>query len=202
MDYPVVEIFSSFQGEGANVGLPAVFLRFGGCNLSCPWCDTEWKRFQLMPGEDVRARILALPESAVIVTGGEPLLQPDLPELLSPLKAAGRYLCLETNGTIPVEDELRELFNYIAVSPKPQESFAVQYAEEVRIVADGIADERFCRNVRSHISAQRYFISPCERQGRFAYGAAYKLLSGLNANLTANSAWRLSLQVHKLAGFR
>lgn len=202
MDYPVVEIFSSFQGEGANCGLPAVFLRFGGCNLSCPWCDTDWRHAKTMSDDAIRARLAEAPENAIIVTGGEPLLQPGLFDLFSPLKSSGRYLALETNGTVTMSDELRGLFDYIAVSPKVDAPVAIDRADEVRIVADGVVNENFCRSTRAHIPAARYYISPCEQKGRFALGAAYKLLNGLNRNLSATLAWRLSLQIHKLAGFR
>ena len=105
------EIFCSVQGEGVNIGKPAVFLRLGLCNLKCTWCDTkytwDWDNYnpkeQLveMPLEDVEQEILRHNRKYLVVTGGEPMIQQDqLIPLLEHLENNGFFIEVETNGTI------------------------------------------------------------------------------------------------------
>jgi len=97
------EIFFSIQGEGANIGLPAVFLRLALCNLKCAWCDTlyawDWQQYDPqqnmleMPAETVEAQILAYKCRYAVITGGEPLIQKQqLTPLLERLKSQGYYI--------------------------------------------------------------------------------------------------------------
>lgn len=127
----VVEMFGpTLQGEGPHAGRPAVFLRFGGCNLSCSWCDTPYswdgRRFDLrreiqqLTVDQIMDRLP--PGNLVILTGGEPLLQQDnpwWPILLQQLYLEyPRGIHLETNGTLAPSDITRELVSHISVSPK------------------------------------------------------------------------------------
>ena len=82
MNLPVVEIFRSMQGEGANTGKPVVFVRLGRCNLACPWCDTDFSVTRPMPPEAIADAVDKCSEGvrAVVVTGGEPTVHPGLPE--------------------------------------------------------------------------------------------------------------------------
>lgn len=107
--YKVVELFTSINGEGQRAGQTAVFVRFQGCNLHCGFCDTMWANeknamYCLMSGEEIRDSILSTGIHNVTLTGGEPLLQEHIGELLSLL------LCLpslsveiETNGSINIQ---------------------------------------------------------------------------------------------------
>ena len=97
----VCEIFLSIQGEGARAGWPCGFVRLAGCNLRCAWCDTSyaWAGGEEMGLDDVLARAAELGCPRVEVTGGEPLLQPETPELLGRLCDAGFETLLETNGS-------------------------------------------------------------------------------------------------------
>ena len=85
MNYRVNEIFFTLQGEGAHSGIPAVFVRFSGCNLKCPWCDTEFADFTEMSTEEIIRQINELYDvpnerrKMVVLTGGEPSLQVDTP---------------------------------------------------------------------------------------------------------------------------
>ncbi|HTW24611.1 MAG TPA: radical SAM protein [Candidatus Baltobacteraceae bacterium] len=102
----ITEIFKSIQGEGTRAGLPCIFVRLTGCNLRCVWCDTAYAfhggtkhsldevlaRVHALSGEDVRKT------SLVEITGGEPLLQPETPELAQKLLAAGYTVMIETSG--------------------------------------------------------------------------------------------------------
>ena len=85
-NYRIVEIFESLQGEGYNTGMPAIFLRFGKCNLSCKWCDTEYNNFTIWTLEEVLGELSRYQTRNIIITGGEPTIQPHLSKLLSILK--------------------------------------------------------------------------------------------------------------------
>ena len=127
---PLVEAFGpTIQGEGAAAGRLAAFVRFGGCNLACVWCDSAYtwdgSRFDLrdeitmLTAGEVLARI---PEQGIVViTGGEPLLNqrnPAFVALLESLKEQGRELHIETNGTIVPNADVRRLIDVFIVSPK------------------------------------------------------------------------------------
>ena len=136
------EIFYSIQGEGVNIGKPAVFLRLGLCNLKCNWCDTkyawDWKIYnskeQLveMPVEDVEQEILRHNCKYLVVTGGEPMIQQNrLIPLLKHLELGGFFIEVETNGTIVPDQRLLNLVDHWSVSPKLQNSGNSQSLREV-----------------------------------------------------------------------
>ena len=95
------EIFYSLQGEGFHTGTPAVFIRFSGCNLRCSFCDTHHEEGTLMSDEQLIDAVSAYPCRMVILTGGEPSLWID-ETLIERLHQAGKYVCIETNGTHPL----------------------------------------------------------------------------------------------------
>lgn len=102
----VHEIFASIQGETSRTGLPTTFVRLSGCNLDCAWCDTveagrSWRELR---AAEVLGEVRALGLPRVCVTGGEPLLQPEVPGLLRDLVEAGFEVSLETNGTRSIAD--------------------------------------------------------------------------------------------------
>ena len=107
------EIFYSLQGEGFHTGTPAVFIRFSGCNLKCPFCDTHHEEGTLMSDEEILAEVRKYPARTVILTGGEPSLWID-EELINLLHQAGKFICIETNGTHPLPDGI----DWITCSPK------------------------------------------------------------------------------------
>ena len=206
VSFPVVELFESVQGEGANSGLPVVFLRLGGCNLACPWCDTDSSIFEMMEVETILNRLSAFLVRRLILTGGEPLIHPSLDILLTQLKQAGYWIALETNGLIDPSPALRQKLDYISASPKAYaatdylESRMISQADEVRIVVDGDI-VGFCKRMRHQIPARRYFLSPCTRNGKMNVAETLALLKRLNVDEQENP-WHLSLQLHKLIGIR
>ena len=129
---PISEVFGpTLQGEGPAAGKPATFIRFMGCNLSCSWCDTAYtwdgSRFDLgaertlMDARLVGRLAVAGDTDVVVLTGGEPLLQQEQPgwrQLLSHLEDHGRWVHLETNGTIPPSELTLAYTSLIVVSPK------------------------------------------------------------------------------------
>ena len=204
--YPVVEIFESLQGEGYNTGKTVVFLRFGRCNLACPWCDTEYVTYETLAEETVVARVAALKCKALILTGGEPFIQEGLESLLVRFKELGYWIGAETNGLVAPSRTCLSVLDYVAVSPKAMyvelydNECMVTRADEMRIVVDG--DVRtFCEEMRNRIEAAHYFLSPCERDGVFNFKETVGLLGSLNRG-RRQGKWLLSLQTHKLACFR
>ena len=205
------KIFSSIQGEGRNTGRPATFIRFAGCNLNCPWCDTRKHTKEMLTISEIMMQVRKLGNRSVIVTGGETTIVIGLGELLSALKDEGYWLALETNGTRNIPE--LEFFDYVAVSPKYfyraryAENTMVRHADEVRIVAEDEAMAGFCRQMRERISAADYYISPLEEGGKIHYRRAFNLLLRLNAAKVGGPAapwppWMLSIQTHKVLGLR
>ena len=98
----ICEYFRSIQGEGLMIGVPTYFIRTAGCNLRCEWCDTK---YALEGGEEASVdEIMEMVDDTenVCVTGGEPMLQEDMPELLDRLLRAGKRIVVETNGSVDI----------------------------------------------------------------------------------------------------
>lgn len=116
----VHEIFYSVQMEGPFTGVPAVFVRLFGCNLSCEWCDTPQQPSDAtrMEPKDIMAEVERLSDKPlVVITGGEPLRQ-NLGQLVRLLLIRGRRIQFETNGTITMPEELEHDRIHIVCSPK------------------------------------------------------------------------------------
>ena len=198
MQYALHEIFETLQGEGVQTGRPCVFVRFSGCNLACPWCDTDFSPKLHLKAEALIERIVACTPRSIIFTGGEPLLQPGLLPLAKSLKERGFWLGAETNGTIEPAPELRAVLDYIATSPKLGAPVLLKRANEVRlVVADGVT-RAWCESIRSALPADDYFLSPCDVNGTLRMLPAIRLLGELNST-SPMPPWRLSVQSHKLA---
>ena len=112
------ELFYSIQGEGKLVGVPSVFVRASGCNLRCTWCDTPYASWE-PEGDDVAVgeiveKVAAFGARHVVLTGGEPMIMPDVAELCAGLKATGHHLTIETAATVWKE----VLLDLASMSPK------------------------------------------------------------------------------------
>lgn len=207
--YAVKEIFYTLQGEGANTGFPAVFLRFAGCNLwsgreedrasaVCRFCDTDFVGTDGVGGgrfagaETLADAVLAAwPRGVgshrfVVCTGGEPLLQLDA-ELVNALHARRFRVAIETNGTQPVPPGV----DWICVSPKAGAPLVLPAGDELKLVypqADA-QPEHF-----ESLAFAHFFLQPMDGPER-----------GRNTELAvaycrSHPRWRLSLQTHKLIG--
>jgi 7-carboxy-7-deazaguanine synthase len=113
------ELFYSLQGEGFLAGVPSVFIRIAGCPLRCRWCDTKYawskeagRQYSIV--EVIRA-VQQWPCRFVVITGGEPMVDPDLPELAGVLKAAGKHITIETAGIAYIPEMPCDL---MSISPK------------------------------------------------------------------------------------
>jgi 7-carboxy-7-deazaguanine synthase len=188
----LAEIFYSVQGEGTWTGTPAVFVRLAGCNLSCSFCDTDYAlKFFASPG-DVVARVReeggACP--TVILTGGEPLAQRESRALIDALRADGRRVHIESNGTIPTElpDDV-----WLTVSPKERLAPAMaRRANEAKLIVDGRVPEEW---VAQFPETTPVFLQP---EGNKAPNVAL----AVDAAKREPARFRLSLQTHKLIGVR
>jgi 7-carboxy-7-deazaguanine synthase len=125
----IAELFYSLQGEGSLVGVPSVFIRSSGCNLRCAWCDTPYTSWQPEGTElgldQIVDEVKAHPARHVVITGGEPMIQPEIVPLTERMRALGMHITIETAGTVfqPVACDL------MSISPKlsnstPSGSFA------------------------------------------------------------------------------
>ena len=211
--YTVKEIFYTLQGEGANAGRAAVFLRFSGCNLwtgreedradaACPFCDTDFVgvgpdggKFE-SPDALARAVVSRWPwknmrgaRPLVVCTGGEPLLQLDAP-LVAALHDAGFEVAIETNGTKQPPPGI----DWICVSPKAGAlPLALTRGNELKLVfpqADAMPEEFAALDFRY------FFLQPMDgpaREENTERAVEYCM---------ANPRWRLSLQTHKLLNIR
>ncbi len=113
----VNEIFYSLQGEGRFTGTAAIFIRLSGCNLRCSFCDPRHDDYTLYTENDIVAAIASYPARHVVITGGEPTLQ--LTRLLvDKLHEAGKFVQIETNGSIALEPDVVAAIDWITCSPK------------------------------------------------------------------------------------
>jgi 7-carboxy-7-deazaguanine synthase len=136
----IAELFHSIQGEGKLAGVPSVFVRTSGCNLRCVWCDTPYTSWDA-EGEDLSldqivSRAVTFRTRHVVLTGGEPVIQPDAAELCTRLKQLGLHITLETAGTIhkPLAIDLASLSPKLANStPWQRDGRLAQAHERARI---------------------------------------------------------------------
>src|ERR1700727_3181099 len=114
----IAEIFFSVQGEGSLVGVPSVFVRTSGCNLRCVWCDTPYTSWTPqgpeMTLDSILEEVKRHPASHTVVTGGEPMIAPEIAPFTEALHRAGQHITIETAGTVfaPV------LCDLMSISPK------------------------------------------------------------------------------------
>lgn len=134
----ISEIFFSVQGEGILAGVPSVFVRTSGCNLRCSWCDTPYTSWQpegeTLSLDEILDRVAAFPAARhVVITGGEPMLAPDIAELSHRLRALGLHITVETAGTVfaPVSCDLMSISPKLANST-PEGAFRQRH-EQLRI---------------------------------------------------------------------
>jgi 7-carboxy-7-deazaguanine synthase (Cx14CxxC type) len=208
MSYAVKEIYYTLQGEGANTGRPAVFLRFAGCNLwtgrepdreraVCRFCDTEFVGTD-GPGGGAFADAESLARAVagawqgeatsrlVVCTGGEPLLQLDEPAI-DALHRAGFTVAVETNGTQPVPRGI----DWVCVSPKADAPLVISGGDELKLVypQEGGEPGRYAGLAFTH-----FFLQPMDgpdRERNTTLAMDYCL---------AHPQWRLSVQTHKYLG--
>lgn len=196
-NYPINEIFYSLQGEGRNTGVPAVFIRFSGCNLSCHFCDTQHETFTRMDLEQIIGEVRQYPIAPLIVlTGGEPSLFIDHDFVQHLKEQTGKTIAIETNGTKPLPGNI----DWITFSPKSifeggdATLPVLKSCDELKVVYVGQD-----LGIYNGITAKFRYLQPC------ATGEAERDKQGLQRTIEAvkvHSGWILSLQTHKLIDIR
>ena len=192
------DIFYSLQGEGHNTGRAAVFVRFAGCNLRCSFCDTEFDTYREMNDEEILAAISGYPARFVVLTGGEPTLQVD-EAFIELLHQHGYEVAMESNGSRPAPRNL----DWLTVSPKVRseklEVRSEKVADELKVVFDETtAPESYLSLLTSHISPLLY-LQPCDTGDAVRNEA---IIARCVEYIKEHPWWRLSLQTHKLVGFK
>jgi 7-carboxy-7-deazaguanine synthase len=213
--YAVKEMFFTLQGEGANVGRPAVFCRFAGCNLwsglerdrataACRFCDTDFRGTDGLGGgrfseaDDLANAVAARwPRTSssrirplVVCTGGEPLLQLD-EGLIGSLHRHGFEVAVETNGTQSAPQSL----DWICVSPKANTELVLRRGNELKLVYPQTEPEAQPAQFE-HLDFEHFFLQPMDGPDREANTARAVQFC------MEHPQWRLSLQVHKQLGIR
>lgn len=195
--YRINEIFYSLQGEGRHTGRAAVFVRFSGCNLHCPFCDTDFSSCTEKTAGDIIRTVSQWQDCHfVVLTGGEPSLQLD-DALVEELHRAGFFVAVETNGT----HRLPEQVDWVTWSPKDRfapnvPALALEKIDEIKVVFDGEHDPE----PYSQIAAGAYLcLQPCdtghEERNR-------QLTAQCVDYILHHPHWHLSLQTHKMLSIR
>lgn len=185
------EIFCTIQGEGYYTGTPAVFIRTSGCNLHCPFCDTRHEDGQELSVGDIVATASVFTPRHVVLTGGEPSIQPQLPELVDALHEVGFEVQIETNGTRPLPPGI----DWVTCSPKILEKTIIHSPHELKVVYSGQDMQPY----ETLFTPQIWSLQPCDT------GDATRNQQILTATIdyiTLHPQWRLSLQTHKLIGIK
>jgi 7-carboxy-7-deazaguanine synthase len=211
MSYSIKEIFYTLQGEGRHAGRPAVFCRFAGCNLwsgrehdrataICQFCDTDFVGTQGTDGgkfDSAQALALAItshwpsPNTSqrfVVLTGGEPLLQVDLP-VVQALHDNGFTIAVETNGTCLAPPGI----DWLCVSPKADAELVLKKGQELKLV---FPQKNLDPASLSQLAFEHFYLQPMDgpaRQANTAQAIQYCL---------AHPQWKLSVQTHKVIGIR
>lgn len=191
--YKINETFYSLQGEGFYTGTPAFFIRFSGCNLACPFCDTQHADGILRSLDSLLDEAGGCPARHVVLTGGEPSLFAD-DALTSGLHRIGKFIAIETNGTHPLPPGI----DWVTLSPKdglaPGARTTLTQCDELKIVYRGQDLTPYMA-----ISARHRYLQPC------ATGDAQADRANARATVEAclrQPEWHLSLQTHKLLDIR
>lgn len=174
------EIFYSLQGEGVWTGCPAVFVRFSGCNRACDFCDTDYSDFSEMSEEEIVEVVHRYPAEIVVFTGGEPGLQLTQ-SLVDKIKATGRRVHVETNGSLRLPDGI----DWITCSPKTP-PYQIEHIDELKVLLIPGSDPEAI--IGQLPQAQVYCLQPLSCSNTDACIDWVK----------QHPRWRLSLQTHKL----
>ena len=190
---PVMEAFYTIQGEGYHQGKAAYFIRLGGCDVGCVWCDVKdsWdaSKHPQVAIKDIVQQARLYPSRLAVVTGGEPLLH-DCTELTRQLREAGFATNIETSGSSPLTGE----WDWICLSPKkfkfplPE---VVPLANEIKVVIFNKSDFEWAEKYAAMVSPE------CKRYLQPEWDKASVITPLIIDYIKLNPRWELSLQLHK-----
>lgn len=190
---PLVEEFYTLQGEGFHTGKPAYFIRIGGCDVGCSWCDAKFtwnaKNFPPVKVDEIVIRVSKQPSKAVVVTGGEPSLYP-LDYLCLELKKKNIQTFIETSGAYPLTGQ----WDWICLSPKPQQppvNGIHMKADELKVIISMPEDLKWAEENAAKVKATcKLYLQP--------EWSEYQTITPVIVEYAkANPKWQVSLQAHK-----
>ena len=190
---PLVEDFYTIQGEGRHTGKPAYFIRLGGCDVGCSWCDAKmtWNPNMYPPVEvdQIVKRAVEFAARSIVITGGEPALYP-LGYLTERLHSEGLEIFLETSGSSP----LSGMFDWICLSPKrklPPLEENLQRADELKVIIQDESDFEWAEhNARLVKKSCLLYLQP-------EWSRYNDMIHTMVEYVKANPKWNISLQSHK-----
>lgn len=190
---PLMEEFYTIQGEGFHSGKAAYFIRIGGCDVGCHWCDIKesWDAnlHPLTNADVIAANASAFPSKDIVITGGEPLTY-NLKYLTSLLKSKGMNTHLETSGTF----RLSGLWDWICLSPKKRSAAIDEIytvANELKVIVHNKDDFEFAEEQAKKVNADCYlFLQP-------EWSKAEKMMPLIVEFVQQHPKWNVSLQTHK-----
>jgi organic radical activating enzyme len=191
---PVMEHFYTIQGEGYNSGLACYFIRLGGCDVGCVWCEVKesWDAapHPRMSIEDIVQQIKISETTAAVITGGEPLMY-DMAELTSAIQSAGIKTFLETSGAYPLTGS----WDWICVSPKKFKAplpEVLQKADELKVIVYNKSDFQWAeQQAVSVLNGCKLYLQP-------EYSVFPKMIPDIVSYVKQNPQWKISLQAHKV----
>jgi 7-carboxy-7-deazaguanine synthase len=190
---PVMEHFYTLQGEGFHQGKAAYFIRLGGCDVGCVWCDVKesWNADK-HPKVDIKTLISDIRKTAaeiVVITGGEPLMY-DLTEYTEQLQLAGYKTHLETSGAYPLSGS----WDWLCVSPKKFKaplSQMLPHANELKVIIFNKSDFDWAERYAAEVS------KGCKLYLQPEWDKAAQMTPLIIEYIKAHPKWELSLQIHK-----
>lgn len=190
---PLMEEFYTIQGEGFHTGRPAWFIRVGGCDVGCHWCDVKesWdaSRHPLTKTDDIIMNAMEHPAKAVVITGGEPLMY-NLDYLCEQLKQKGIKIHIETSGAYPLSGS----FDWICLSPKKTEVpklEVLEKAHELKVIVYNQDDFKWAERNAGMVSAEcKLYLQP-------EWSKTEKMIPHIVDYVMQNPKWMVSLQSHK-----
>jgi organic radical activating enzyme len=193
LQLPLMEAFYTIQGEGRFSGHAAYFIRLGGCDVGCVWCDVKesWEagKWPIVSIEEMVASALSYPGKLVVITGGEPLMY-DLAPLTQLLKSNGFAIHLETSGAHSFSGQ----FDWVCFSPKkfkkPHPSI-YEVADELKVVVYHPSDLSFAEEHAAQVHEN------CDLRLQPEWSKASERLPELIDYIKNNPNWKISLQTHK-----
>jgi len=193
IQYPVMEMFYSLQGEGYHQGKAAYFIRLAGCDVGCVWCDVKdsWdaSKHPVLTIDEIVSSALAHPARLAIVTGGEPLLY-NLDALTTALKKAGFEVNIETSGSSPMSGK----WDWVCLSPKKFKAplnESIQAASELKVVIFNIHDFEWAETYAKQVGPScKLYLQP-------EWDKANLITPLVIEYIKVNPKWELSAQLHK-----
>ncbi|MDE5943961.1 MAG: 7-carboxy-7-deazaguanine synthase QueE [Rikenella sp.] len=190
---PLVEDFYTIQGEGYHAGKPAYFIRLGGCDVGCRWCDAKFtwnaRLYPPTPVIDIVERAASHPAQAIVITGGEPTLYP-LEPLTTALKARGLEIFIETSGTHPLSGRI----DWVCLSPKRQQPplrEVLERADELKVIVETEEEIAWAENNAARVSPScRLYLQP-------EWSRYERIIPALVEYAKAHPRWNISIQTHK-----